>query len=88
MQSKDVNTLAIDENKRSLNIDKTNYMIFHSPGAKLPPDNGTQIGSKHISKEKYVKFLGLLLDKHLTWNYHLCQLSKQLYGTRGILLMK
>ena len=55
----------LDANKLSLNVDKTNYIIFHSPGNKLPLNNVIKIGNKHISKAKYVKFLGLLLDEHL-----------------------
>ena len=66
----------LDANKLSLNIDKTNYIIFHSPGTKLPLNNTIKIGNKHIFKVNYIKFLGLLLDEHLTWNYHICQLSK------------
>ena len=76
----------LDAKKLSLNVDKTNYIIFHSPGTKLPPNNAIKIGNKHISKVKYVKFLGLLLDEHLSWNYHLCQLSKRQSRTCGILL--
>ena len=75
----------LDANKLSLNVDKTNYIIFHSPGNKVPPNYAIKIGNKHISKAKYVKFLGLLLDEHLTWSYHLCQLSKKLSRTCGIL---
>ena len=42
----------LDVNKLSLNVDKTNYIIFHSPGTKLPPNNAIKIGNKHISKVK------------------------------------
>ena len=35
----------------------------------------------HIRRVKFVKFLGLLLDEHLTWKYHLSELSKKLAGT-------
>ena len=61
----------LDSNKHSLIVDKTNYIIFHSSGNKLPPNNAITIGNKHISKAKYIRFLGLLLDEHLTWSYHL-----------------
>ena len=43
-----------------------------------------KIGNQHVRQAKYVKFLGLFLDKHLSWNYHLCELSKKLSRTCGI----
>ena len=33
---------------------------------------------------KFVKFLALLLDEHLSWKYHLRELSKKLAKTRGM----
>ena len=76
----------LDANKLSLNINKTNYMFFHSPGATLPVNAAIKIGNRFISRVKYMKFLGLLLDEHLCWKYHLSQLSKKLSRTCGILL--
>ena len=66
----------LDANKLSLNIDKTNYIIFHSPSVRIPSDAVIKIGKKHIKRVKFVKFLGLLLDEHLSWKYHLSELSK------------
>ena len=67
----------LDTNKLSLNIDKTNYIIFHSKSKKLPSEPLTKIGKKHIKRVKFVKFLGLLLDENLDWKYHLNELSKK-----------
>ena len=64
----------LDANKLSLNIDKTNYIIFHSSSVKVPSDSDIKIGKKHIKRVKFVKFLGLLLDEHLSWRYHLSEL--------------
>ena len=75
----------LDANKLSLNIDKTNYVIFHSTSSSIPPDTVIKIGKRHITSVKYVKFLGLLLDENLSWMYHLGELSKKLARTCGIL---
>ncbi len=75
----------LDANKLSLNISKTNYIIFHSSAISIPPDIIIKIGRRHISRVKYVKFLGLLLDEHLSWKYHLNELSKKLARTCGVL---
>ena len=74
----------LDANKLSLNIDKTNYIIFHSSSVSIPSDAVIKIGKKHIKRLKFVKFLGLLLDEHLSWKYHLSELSKKLARTCGI----
>ena len=43
-----------------------------------------KIGKKHIKKVKFVRFLGLLLDEHLSWKYHLSELSKKLARCCGM----
>ena len=76
----------LDANTLSLNTNKTNYVIFHSPVAALPANATVNIGNRFISRVKYIRFPGLLLDENLSWKYHLSQLSKKLSGTCGILL--
>ena len=55
-------------NKLSLNIEKTKYTLFHKKSAKNEisriPD--LKIGSKNIEKTSPIKFLGVLLDKHIS----------------------
>ena len=74
----------LDANKLSLNIDKTNYIIFHSSSVNVPSGSDIKIGKKHIKRVKFVKFLGPLLDEHLSWKYHLSELSKKLARTCGM----
>ncbi len=59
-------------------------MIFHSSSFKVPSDSDVKIGKKLIKRVKFVKFLGLLLDEHLSWKYHLSELSKKLARTCGM----
>ena len=73
-----------DSNKISLNFDKTNYIIFHSSSINVSSGSDIRIGKKHIKRVKFVKFLGLLLDEHLSWKYHLSELSKKLARTCGM----
>ena len=74
----------LDANKLALNVDKTNFVIFHSPQNSLNDIVNIKIGNQHVKQAKYVKFLGLLLDEHLSWKYHLSELSKKLSRTCGI----
>ena len=59
-------------------------IIFHSPQKPIPPRTSIKIGKKHITRVKYLKFLGHLLDDTLSWKYHLSGLSKKLARTCGI----
>ena len=74
----------LDVNKLSLNIEKTNFIVFHSFATSVPADTIIKIGKKHIKKVKFVRFLGLLLDEHLSWKYHLSELSKKLARCCGM----
>ena len=76
----------LDVNRLSLNISKTNYIIFHSTTMKIPEDTSIKIGRKRLTKAKYVKFWGLLLDENLSWKFHLSELSKKLARICGIFL--
>ena len=76
----------LDVNKLALNVDKTNFIIFHSRQHSLNKSVNIKIGKEHVKKAKYVKFLGLLLDENLSWKYHLSELRRQLARTSGIFL--
>ena len=74
----------LDCNKLALNIEKTNFVLFHSPRKKLPNLMNLKFGKSSIKKTKYVKFLGVLVDEHLSWKYHINELYKKLSRTTGI----
>ena len=74
----------LDANCLSLNIDKTNFVIFHSPRTKLSEPIVIRFCRKKIQREQYVKFLGVLSDENLSWKYHINELSKILSRTIGI----
>ena len=74
----------LDANYLALNIDKTNFVTFHSPHTKLREPIVIRFCRKTIQREKFVKFLGVLLDGNLCWKYHIYELSKKLSRTIGI----
>lgn len=85
-------TILVDwfrANKLSLNISKTNFIVF-KPQHKTVDLDGLilKIGNEKIKQVKHTKFLGLLIDEHLSWNYHIksicAKISKNLYLLRGI----
>ena len=74
----------LEANRLALNVDKTNFVIFHSQQRKLTDHIVLKIGNKKIKQESYVKFLGVLLDSNLSWKFHLAELSKKLARTAGL----
>ena len=74
----------MDVKKLSLNIGKTNFIIFKSSQHPLAEAVSIEVGNYPIRKTCYVKFLGVLLDENLSWKYHLTELSKKLARTCGM----
>ena len=73
-------------NKLSLNADKTELIFFRSPQHSLNYDDiSIKLNGKKLKPVDYVKYLGLYIDKHLSWNFHVMQLSKKLSRANGIL---
>ena len=68
-------------NRLSLNISKTNFVIFHAINKPKFPVT-ILINKQAIEEVKYVKYLGVLIDSHLSFKYHIDQLTKKI--TRGI----
>ena len=56
-------------NKLSLNLGKTNYMLFRS----RPPDLGLhlKINNAEIPKVTATKFLDIIIDDRLNWKLHI-----------------
>ena len=73
----------IHANKLSLNIEKTHYMLF-SNSLKVPPSQVT-INDTNLIQVDNTKFLGLYIDKDLTWKTHINYLCKILSRNTGVL---
>ena len=74
----------LETNRLALNIEKTNFVIFHSLRNKPDMNFVLKFGRKEISQETCVKFLGQLLDSHLSWKPHITELAKNLSRTVGL----
>jgi len=71
-------------NKLSLNYNKTNFMLLtcrkHNPASFK-----VIINNHNISPENNLKYLGVLLDKKLSWKPHVQKVKTQLSRACGIL---
>ena len=55
-------------NKLSLNVKKTELVIFRSKKLKIDSSFKFKLNGKRLVPTKSVKYLGVLLDEHLHWN--------------------
>ena len=74
----------LEANRLALNIDKTNFVLFHSSQRNLTEHIVLKINNKKLKQENPVRFLGVLLDSTLSWKLHISELSKQLERTAGL----
>ena len=68
-------------NKLSLNVYKTNYILFRNRSANT--DLNICINTIHVTRVQSSKFLGIIIDENLHWKPHIqlvkSKLSKTLY---------
>ena len=70
----DLNILSdwFNSNKLSLNVNKSNYMLFSKSRNKLNhPSPSLEIAGTRIERTHHFKLLGLIIDENLTWNEHI-----------------
>ena len=61
-------------NKLSLNISKTNYILFGFKHGKQNMCRDILIDGKSIEQVTHTTFLGVYIDENLNWKYHTSQL--------------
>ena len=71
-------------NRLSLNLSKTNFVIFH-PYNKPIKKMTLKINGKAIAEEDYVKYLGVLVDSKLSRKNHINNLAKEIFRSIGVL---
>ena len=81
-------------NKLSLNVSKTKYMIFRNPKMLLDDNLSIKIGNEEVERigqdcpTKSFKFVGIMIDEFLSWNYHINhvanKISSSLYALRQV----
>ena len=72
-------------NVLSINVQKTNYVIFRLSQRKVNHSFSLSFGSQPLTQSNVIKFFGVYLDEHLTWKYHTNFVGKQIAKSVGIL---
>ena len=58
-------------NKLSLNISKTNYILFTYQNRQVVTNIDLQLSDISIERTKYTKFLGIYIDEKFKWDEHI-----------------
>ena len=77
--------LWLNVNRLSLNIDKTNYIIFHPYNKPVKEHITIKINKKAISEKEFIKYLGVLVDSTLSWKYQISNITKKISRSIGIM---
>ena len=65
-------------NKLSLNVAKTNYMLFTYSSQQIDPQIDIHLANSSIKRAKCAKFLGIYIDEKLKWDEHIYNMNKKI----------
>ena len=75
----------LNANKISLNVKKTEMVIFKSKQKKFEGDLKIKLCGKRLYPTESVKYLGVKIDTNLSWQYHVNDLSIKLNRANALL---
>ena len=73
------------QNRLSLNVKKSKYIIFNKTKTKILYNIALTINNKPIERVKQFKFLGYHLDETLSWKVHICEIASKIAKNIGLL---
>ena len=71
-------------NKLSLNIKKTNYIIFKKP-LWIIPEMKITVKGQEVERVQSTKYLGITIDEHLNCNEHVNTVTPKLKAAAGLI---
>jgi len=72
-------------NRLTLNIDKTNIILFRSHRKPSPREFALEMAGTPLLRVESARFLGVTVDSHLSWREHINFIAKKLAKNIGIL---
>ena len=72
-------------NQLTLNIYKKNFIIFKSHKKRLRRDLRLTLNGTVLQRVEDSKFLGIVIDQHLTWKNHIDYITKKILRITGLL---
>ena len=77
--------LWLNINRLSLNVSKTNYIIFHPYNKPLKTQITIKINKKAIIEKYHINYLCVIIDSHLHWKQHILSITKKMSRCIGIM---
>ena len=81
----------LTSNKLTLNTTKGNFVIFHPYHKRVTYQpslymfDNEKNGNVTLESKNYIKYLGVLIDKNLTWKYHIDAVTAKISKTVGLI---
>ena len=75
-----------DSKKRTLKVNKRE-MIMLSRKKNLTPQNEVILRNEVVQCVNKAKFLGVIVDQHLNWKYHISMISQDISKSCGIIII-
>ena len=77
----DLDKLAVwfRANKLSLNIKKTNYIMFGNKPVSAAEPLNVSIDGQLLERVEFTKFLGIFIDEKLNWKKHIDHIASKIY---------
>ena len=75
----------LNTNKLSLNISKSNFVIFHPPQKKVNDPIKLYVNNTLLEEKNHVKYLGIMMDNNLNWKSHAAYIAKKIKRSIEIL---
>ena len=72
-------------NRLSLNLSKTNFVIFHPYNKKVPYNVTLVINRKAINESQQIKYLGIIIDSSLSWKGHIDKVCSSFHKAIGMI---
>ena len=72
-------------NKLSINIKKSNFILFKTKQNRQKLDLNLYINDTKIDRVNEVLFLGVILDEHLSWKSHIQNVARKLSKSISII---
>ena len=78
-------TVWLNANKISLNVDKTELVIFKHQRKKLDTEIKIKLNRKRLYPSQSVRYLGIKIDQNLNWKDHINDIAVKLNRANALL---
>jgi hypothetical protein len=78
-------SIWLQTNKLTVNINKSNYIIFKPRQRRQLLDLNLEINKSSMNQVSEVVFLGVILDEHLSWKSHISHIARKISKSIGVI---